>query len=74
MIRNHGNINGNNNGIFLNIATNPYSNYTWCGDNGSTIFESPYDCPIRGYDYRWGVLIFDENAGKMSTITSYSFY
>jgi hypothetical protein len=42
------------NAIFLNIATNPYSNYSWCGNNGSVpayiIFESPFDCPVSLYD------------------------
>ncbi len=43
------------NAVFLNISTDPYSNYTWCGANGTNGFgneiqDSPYDCSLYNYD------------------------
>jgi hypothetical protein len=68
----------NQNGIFLNIATSPYSNYTWCGSNGFpatnyAIYESPYDCPLWNYDNELRKIIFDEKSNRLSSIMASSY-
>jgi hypothetical protein len=63
--------------IFLNIVTNPFSNYTFCGVNGEDyyyqILDSPYDCPLSAYDRSLKALIFDEEANTISTMRESDF-
>ncbi len=61
--------------FLLNISTDPYSNYTYCGPNGMMnnnpsfiIYSSPYDCPNDGYRDKLGILLFDENQKLMYTL------
>jgi hypothetical protein len=63
--------------VLLNISTNPYSNYTYCGPNGqsftlsaSNIYESPYDCVHgeSGESIPSGNFFFDENENFMYSI------
>jgi hypothetical protein len=62
------------NGVYLNIAKNPYSNYSWCGATGINgyydILESPYECPISWYESKLSILILDDNQYIVSTITT----
>ena len=62
--------------VFLNIATNPFSNYTYCGVNGRIfyeIYDSPNDCPLSAYDQNLKALIFDEDANTVSTMRESGF-